>query len=290
MADFVCPVDGCQKRLKRLQVMHFRSGHGCDPVEWVEKRYGPELNQAYESGSGCYVIADKYEWLSSDMVLQIVETRSHQQSVTGGNNPMKRDEVAEQFAGSRNPAKQPEVRSKISESLEGHTLSEGAKQKISEKNTGNTICEAHKKAVAQAAASRDTSYMTSEEYRQAVSNSLKGREPTYPKPYEVEELSHEVRSSYEETVAKMLLERGIEYTYEKRFELADDSAYYLDFLVRDVAVEVKGWANERSIAKAEAFMTEFPSYTYVVVGDKIPCDIHIKWEERDKLPGVIDNG
>jgi replication factor C small subunit len=289
MGKFVCPAAGCEKELSRLQVMHFRSAHERDPVDWVERQYGSEIKNRYADGEGSYAIASDYEWLSSDMVCQVVETRSPQESLSGDTNPMKRDEVIDQFCGDTNPAKRPEVRKKISNALTGHTHTEETKRKISRKNRGNKITEEHRRKIAAAASERDTSYMQTPAYSQALSKALKGREPTYPKPYDVAEISHSVRSSWEEKVAKSLANHDIPYDYEPEFELSIGS-YFPDFMIDDIVIEVKGFANERSVAKATAFMNEFPEYSYVVVGDEIPCDIHMPWKERKELIEVITDG
>jgi len=165
------------------------------------------------------------------MVCQIVETRSPQESLNGNTNPMKRDEVIEQFCGDANPAKRPEVQKKISNALIGHTHTQETKQKISRKNSGNEITEEHRRKISVAASERDTSYMQTQAYRQTLSEALKSREPTYPKPYEVPELSHSVRSSWEEEIAKSLVTYGISYNYEPEFELSIGS-YYPDFVAR----------------------------------------------------------
>ncbi|WP_115862798.1 PDDEXK family nuclease [Halorussus litoreus] len=288
MTKFQCPVEGCGKVLSKLQVMHFRASHDCDPVEWVEQQYSSEIQDKYTYGWGCYAIAEEYEWLSSDMVDEIVDTRTHRESVTGENNPMKRHEVADQFAGETNPAKRQAVREKIRQANTGRTMSEEAKRKISIKNTGNEISKDHRKAISESSSNMDRSYMQTDMYSQALSESLKGREPTYPSPYEVDELSHKVRSSWEEEIGRLLVQQGIQYDYELEFELSIGS-YYPDFVVETCIIEVKGWSNERSIRKAERFTSEFPSYTYIVVGEKIPCDIHIPWDRRDELLELIDD-
>ena len=306
MSSFICPVGDCEKQLSRLQIMHFRSTHDCEPVEWVNSEYGSEIREQYASGSGSYTIAEKYEWLSSDMVCEFVETRSRGEALEGENNPMKRDDVASQFSGENNPAKRPEVREKLRKSAKGNTHCElprptalgptrpslvavGAscfcvgtcirrghsgsrlrrrfpftggsecptptastlghnrrctllvafeqrrtrgeclttlfdrrgskampyngsedddgrcipsllapsalaeegglapcttqakqtKEKISRKNSGNVVSEAHREKISEAASNRDASYMQTEEYSRALSESLKGREPTY---------------------------------------------------------------------------------------------------------------
>ncbi len=286
MNEFVCPVSDCQKKLSRLQVMHFRASHECDPSEWVTEQYGPELEEKYESGVGSYAIAAEYEWLTPDMVCEVVDTRSHDDAVSSDNNPMKRAEVAEQFRGEGNPAKRPDIRKKISATLSGYSHSQETKEKISRKNSGNEITEQHRQKISEASSKRDTSYMQTEEYREALSEALTGREPTYPTPYDVDELSHSVRSSWEEEIAMLLAENGFQYVYEEEFELSVGS-YYADFVVDEVVIEVKGFSNERSVKKAAAFIDEYREYTYVVVGDQIPCDVHIPWEERDRMLEVL---
>jgi replication factor C small subunit len=128
--------------------------------------------------------------------------------------------------------------------------------------------------------------MNSESYSNALSDALTGQEPTYPTPYEVDELTHAVRSSWEEDVAKLLVENDITYVYEPEFEL-ETCSYYPDVVVNTVVIEVKGFANERSIEKATTFMNEYPDCLYVVIGDKMPCDRYIPWEERAAVLEVI---
>lgn len=288
MGTFVCPVSGCQKELSRLQGMHFRSVHDCNPAGWVKEQHGSEIKEKYASGLGSYAIATEYEWLTPDMVCKVVDTRIHREAVSGSNNPMKRDEVAVQFQGDKNPAKRPDVREKISKALTGRTLSKEAREKISRKNKGNEVSETHRELISEASSKRDTSYMQTEEYSKALSDSLTGREPTYPTPYTVAGLSHTVRSSWEEEIALLFVENEISYRYEEEFQLSIGS-YYPDFVVDTDVVEVKGFSNERSVDKATAFMDEFPAYRYVVVGDKVPCDVHIPWEQRTELLEVLND-
>ena len=269
--------------------MHFKAAHDCKPAEWVREHYGAELEEQYSTGLGSYAIAERYEWLTPDMVCGIVDTRTQRDAITGDTNPMKRDEVSKQFRGINNPAKRSDVREKISEAVTGHTLDDEAREKISQKNTGNEISEAHREAVSQAASKRDTSYMQTETYSKALSKSLKGREPTYPRPYSVDRLTHDVRSSWEEEIATLLVENDFSYCYEKEFQLSIGS-YYPDFVLEADVVEVKGFSNERSIKKATSFIDEFPAYRYIVVGDKIPCDIHIPWDQRQELLEVLNDG
>ena len=48
MSEFICPVATCNKELSKLQVMHFRSAHNCDPVEWVQEQYGETIRTKYK--------------------------------------------------------------------------------------------------------------------------------------------------------------------------------------------------------------------------------------------------
>lgn len=288
MAGFTCPVENCSKELSRLQVMHFRSAHDCEPSEWVENRHGTEIADRYESGDGSYVIAADYEWLSPDMVCEIVDTRTPEAALNGSFNPMKRDKVVTEFTGDENPAKRPEVREKISSALTGHTQSEETKRKISRKNSGNEISDEHRRKLSEAASNRDTSYMQTDAYSRALSEALEGREPTYPEPYEVSELSHPVRSSWEEDVATLLTTNDVAYEYEPEFTLSVGS-YYPDFVVDDCVIEVKGFATERSVRKAKAFMRECSNHLYVAIGDEIPCDVHVPWDEREKVLEVVSD-
>lgn len=110
-----------------------------------------------------------------------------------------------------------------------------------------------------------------------------GIDPFATERIEVEETGHEVRSSWEAELDRMLHEAGIDYDYEaKRFEL-EPMTYIPDFRVGSQMIEVKGPPSDRAIRQAEAFMEEFPEYEYVVLGTRIPCDKHYEWEEREKM-------
>lgn len=289
MSKFTCPVEGCERKLTKLQLFHFRATHGCDPVEWVEEHFGEEIRNLYATGMGSYAIEREYEWLSRGMVLKLVDARSREKSLTGDNNPMKRPDIVVQFLGDSNPAKRPEVREKIRKATIGHPVSKETREKISRKNSGRTISEEQRKAISRSASKMDKSYMQTPEYRQKLSEALTGRAPTYPTPYQPDELSHSVRSSWEEEIGNLLNAWGFSYDYEKEFKLSIGS-YYADFVVDHNVIEVKGFRNERPIAKANVFLNEFPSFTYIVVGDLIPCDIHIDWEDRKQLKEILADG
>lgn len=102
------------------------------------------------------------------------------------------------------------------------------------------------------------------------------------KQIEVEETGHVVRSSWEVEIDLMLYEEGIDYEYEPRsFDVG--RTYWPDFVSGDIIVEVKGYASDDCIEKASAFMQEYSDFTYVVVGDEMPADVHIEWDDRREL-------
>lgn len=107
---------------------------------------------------------------------------------------------------------------------------------------------------------------------------------SYVEPYVVPETGHEVRSTWEEVIDKMLHDSPYDYEYEpRRFDLGNRT-YLPDFIVEDqVVLEVKGVPDRRAWRKASSFMHRFREFDYVVVGRKIPCDRHIPWGERDEL-------
>ncbi len=105
----------------------------------------------------------------------------------------------------------------------------------------------------------------------------------------VEETGHTVRSNWEKEIDLMLHNAGINYEYESRtFELSDELTYTPDFIVEDVIIEVKGWPDDKSKRRARLFMQGFSQYTYLVIGNKLPCDIFIKWKNRDRLLGILE--
>lgn len=114
----------------------------------------------------------------------------------------------------------------------------------------------------------------------------------YGKNYYIEEADVYVRSEWEREFILELLDRDIEFKYEKRFNL-ENRVYSPDFIIGDVAVEIKGYGTEEHVDRAKDFMNEKCSYEYVVIqgsGVKLPCDEWYSWENRDvfleELTGV----
>jgi hypothetical protein len=104
------------------------------------------------------------------------------------------------------------------------------------------------------------------------------------KPVFVEETERTVRSSWEKEIDLLLHNSDLNYCYEpKRFDIGDRK-YMPDFIVEsEVVIEVKGYVSDGSVDKAEIFMDEYPDYTYLVLGSKIPCDEYVSWEERNEI-------
>ena len=104
------------------------------------------------------------------------------------------------------------------------------------------------------------------------------------KMQEVEETGHTVRSNWEKKVDLLLHNSNMDYKYEpKTFELTDELTYTPDFIVDNIVIEVKGLPNDISKKRAKNFMQEQPEHHYLVIGNKIPCDSFIDWENREKL-------
>lgn len=101
-------------------------------------------------------------------------------------------------------------------------------------------------------------------------------------------LDHIVRSTWELEVANTLLELDVEYEYESvKIEYGEGRIYTPDFVTGQYVIEVKGaiYANERE--KAKAAKSELDNKQYVVIGAKLPADIHIPWEDREAIYDLI---
>jgi hypothetical protein len=110
------------------------------------------------------------------------------------------------------------------------------------------------------------------------------------KTFYPDHLDHFVRSTWEETVAGILLDAGVSYGYESlEIPYADGRIYVPDFVTSDYVIEVKGriYANEKQ--KAKTAVEKLDNRQYVVIGTKLPADIHLAWEERDNLRSLVNS-
>jgi hypothetical protein len=132
-----------------------------------------------------------------------------------------------------------------------------------------------------------------EEHKKKISDSLAEHDDWGNLNWiEVEETGHKVRSSWEEKIDLMLYQAGVGYEYEPGPFDVPGRKYYPDFRVGNIIIEVKGkvWDEERVLSKANGFMSSYPEYTYMVVGERIPCDEHISWESREDLLLRVNRG
>lgn len=101
-----------------------------------------------------------------------------------------------------------------------------------------------------------------------------------------EELEHMVRSSWERTVAQLLVEADIKYQYEGVEVEYEGGSYYPDFVTDEAVIEVKGRVRDSCIKKAETAVEQLEK-RYVVVGSEMKSDIHISWEMRDEVINYV---
>ncbi len=109
-------------------------------------------------------------------------------------------------------------------------------------------------------------------------------------------LDHWVASVLELKVAELLVDIGVEYEYEGlTIEYDDGRSYTPDFVTTDYVIECKGqdWGdlyNQDVTAedKAEAAMDSLETRKYVVIGAKIPADIHIRWDDRAAIHELFE--
>lgn len=102
-------------------------------------------------------------------------------------------------------------------------------------------------------------------------------------------LDHIVRSTWELEVADLLLDLGVSYEYESlEIEYKKNRTYTPDFVTDQYVIEVKGaiYTNEKE--KAEAAKSRLDNREYVVIGQKIPADIHIPWERRETVDRLFE--
>jgi hypothetical protein len=105
-----------------------------------------------------------------------------------------------------------------------------------------------------------------------------------------EHLDHIVRSGWEVHIANLLNENDIEYEYEGIEitwvdESGNEHTYTPDFVTENFVIEVKGrvWKEGNESTKARAAMDTIDNKQYIVIGNELPCDIHIEWGNEAAL-------
>lgn len=131
------------------------------------------------------------------------------------------------------------------------------------------------------------SWEHSEESKQNMSEAAANRDSTHGS-VTVDLTGNTVRSEWEKEVDILLHNTECDYSYEpETFELKD-SYYTPDFIIDDkIALEVKGYVWRDPAEKAKQFMEMYPKYTYVVLGTFIPCERHIKYQNKELIREVI---
>lgn len=185
--------------------------------------------------------------------------------------------------------KDEEHKRKISETLEGHNyLDREHFDNLAQINEGNDYASGYERTEAQKRGLKKGRNMERpDEWCNNISDALKGNRNGSRCVRYVEELGYQVDSSWEVDIGFLLKSLGMEHEREPEFEIWDERSYFPDFQVGDIIIEVKGWADEYSEEKAEYFTETYDDHTYVVVGDKMECDIHIPWEDREQLIQVV---
>lgn len=76
--------------------------------------------------------------------------------------------------------------------------------------------------------------------------------------------------------------------------MGDGHIYTPDFITEHYVIEIKGrlYPGNFVVEKAEAALDTLEEREYVViakdpVGERIPCDIHISWDEREDLIDLL---
>jgi len=70
---------------------HFRHVHGTTPKNWVDDQIGDEIRSLYAAGLGTLSISRKYEWLTKDMVSELVDLRDFDTALSDFNVNQRRE-------------------------------------------------------------------------------------------------------------------------------------------------------------------------------------------------------
>lgn len=212
---------------------------------------------------------------------------------------LKHDDLCEDCARKRRIPHTEEAKRKISENLPGdwQMTEEGERARLEGwykwYNENKTEWDEHLAQIPEP---------LNKEAREKISQTLMGHEvseatrekirenssPGYRLSIDVEETGHTVRSTWEKEIDLLLHESGRDYEYEPGPFDIGGRTYLPDFRVGGVIVEVKGYADDYSQARGEAFMEHHPDFEYLVLGDgSVPHDTHLPWERRGELLEMV---
>jgi len=93
---------------------------------------------------------------------------------------------------------------------------------------------------------------------------------SYPKARFIPELGHSIRSEWEKVIAYELKKADIPYKYEGiTFKINHgNNTYTPDFIIKDIAIEVKGALFDKNKEKLILFKKECPYKLWIVCGEK----------------------
>jgi len=235
-------------------------------------------------------------------------------ALSGENNPMygkslseeHKQKISESLSGENHPfygcSHTEEAKRKMSESSKGISPSEEARQKmkgispseearqkiadsVSEywnslsENKKEEINEKRSKSISDAWNSKSEEEL--KEWKENISKGIikAGAGGCDYNTYKVDDLDHVVRSKWEKEVAYMLQDLEIEYEYEPVYKLENKKIHKPDFKTyNNVIIEVKGFADDKSIQKAKKFINLYENKRYIVVGDKMPSHSRVEYK------------
>ena len=174
-------------------------------------------------------------------------------------------------------------------------------KRISETLSGRNLSKEHRKAISEGL----RGIPRSEECKRKQSETVTGEgNPFYGKSHTEEHREkmkmgrtrcaqiiptrHIVRSGWEHEIDLLLYDNNLDFEYEPGpFKITKHCQYTPDFRVGKDIIEVKGALWNGSVQRSARFMRSHPEYRYIVVGTKLPADVHIPWKDRERLIDVV---
>jgi len=191
-----------------------------------------------------------------------------------------------------------ERRRKLSEANKGKTLSEETRRKMSKVRKGKTLPEEFKEKMW---ASPMEGTINTEESAQKISEAKTGQPLSDGHLRSIAQACQKnggicsiptrnvVRNKWELEIDHLLHDSGYDFQYEPGPFDIGGRTYLPDFRVGGDVIEVKGFDWNDDDRRAESFMEHHPRFRYIVVGTELPADVWVPWEERRRLPEIIDD-
>lgn len=99
----------------------------------------------------------------------------------------------------------------------------------------------------------------------------------------IEKYGETFKSSWEVEIYELLTEAGIDFEYEPTTIDFGGYVYTPDFAFGEYILEVKGFMPRQFEAELKARMMCQREELYVVVGNYLPSDVYISWNDRGKI-------